>query len=157
MKLIVVRINDNRENTLCKLFIDGKFHCYTLEDTWRPFKIKHATRIPAGTYKIDFRTEGKFYDRYSNHRNQKIRELHKGMLWIKDVPNYQYILIHIGNYARDTSGCLLVGKNYSFNGKERMITQSTNTYLRLYEVVINAMKRKEDITITYLNADRDDT
>lgn len=155
MNLIAVRLNDNGKNTLGKLFIDGKFQCYTLEDTWRPQKIQHLTRVPAGTYDITLRTEGGFHQKYANHSNQNIRNHHEGMLWIRNVPGYEFILIHIGNYEINTSGCLLVGKDYAFGDKGRMITYSAVAYAEMYPKVADAINQGEKVTITILDADRE--
>lgn len=59
MKLEVLRFSSQQDSTNGLLFqvIDGKrdFLCYTLEDERREEKVKHETRIPAGTYKIKLR------------------------------------------------------------------------------------------------------
>jgi hypothetical protein len=34
-------------------------------------------------------------------------------LHVKDVPDRDCILIHAGNYNRDTHGCILLGKSFS--------------------------------------------
>ena len=88
------------------LFIDGKFECYTLEDEYRTVKVMHETCIPEGTYPIEFRTVGGFDAKYTKRYGA---DFHKGMLWIRGVPEFEYILIHTGNTDSHTSGCLLVG------------------------------------------------
>lgn len=156
MKLTVVRINDNGNNSLGKLFVDGKFQCYTLEDTYRAKKIMHVTRITSGTYPITLRTEGGFHQRYLKHKNEAVRNMHKGVFWVREVPGFEFILIHIGNYAKDTSGCLLVGEDYAFNSmRERMITKSTDAYIELYQLMLAALENNETISISYLDADRE--
>ena len=82
-----------------------KFLCYTLEDEHREDKIMSETRIPAGTYKLKFRNEGGFHNKYS----KRFSSIHKGMLEVCDVPNFKYILIHCGNDDSHTAGCLLLG------------------------------------------------
>ena len=108
MELEVLRISSQKDSTNGILFdVTGgkrKFLCYTLEDEYRKDKVKGETRIPAGTYDIILRKVGSFHTKYS----EKFKDMHKGMLWVKDVPNFEYILIHIGNTDEDTSGCLLV-------------------------------------------------
>jgi hypothetical protein len=61
-----------------------------------------------------------------------------------NVPGYQGVLIHIGNSAKDSSGCLLVGKNTQV-GK---VLQSTDTFRALYAKMKEAKERGEEITIT---------
>ena len=41
--------------------------------------------------------------------------MHKGMLWVRDVPGFEYILIHTGNTDEHTSGCLIVGDSQENN------------------------------------------
>jgi hypothetical protein len=57
------------------------------------------------------------------------------------VPAFDGVLIHIGNTANDTEGCILVGKNTEV-GK---VLQSTVTFRALYEVLKQA---KDTIYIT---------
>mgnify|MGYP003668683732 CR=1 FL=1 len=96
MKLKVLRFSSQVDSTSGLLFeetsLGEKFLCYTLEDERRAFKVKGETRVPAGTYKIDLRTEGGFHSRY----DRKYPGVHIGMLHIIDVPNFEYILIHTG-------------------------------------------------------------
>src|SRR5688500_19899161 len=98
MKLTVLRFYDNGKSTSGLLFIDGKFECYTLEDEHRDVKLKGETRIPCRQYDLGLRTEGGHHEKYS----KKFPKDHVGMLHVLDVPNFQYILIHIGNTEGDT-------------------------------------------------------
>ena len=148
MQLSVLRYSENGESTLGLLFIDGKFECYTLEDEHQDIKIKAETRIPAATYKIELRTEGGHHQRYS----KKFPDFHKGMLHVQDVPNFKWILIHIGNDDDDTAGCLLVGDS-SINNLTQpgRINSSTIAYERMYKKVIEAFDRGDEVYITYYN------
>lgn len=144
MELTVIRYSDNKESTLGMLLVDCEFECYTLEDENRSQKVFGETRIPEGTYKIGLRTEGGHHNRYKKY------EGHEGMLHVLDVPNFEYILIHIGNKDDDTAGCLLVG-NTANNNKlgKGFIGDSTTAYLKLYKKVLSAIKNNENVTITY--------
>lgn len=152
--LTLARINDNGANTIGALFINDDFECYTLEDPYRNRKIKHITRIPAGQYEITLRTEGGFHQRYRHHRDPRVRELHQGMLWLRNVPDFEYIYLHIGNWASDTSGCILTGTDWTIGSRGRMIVNSTDAYVHLYNKVIKAMDRGERIFIRILDIDR---
>lgn len=48
-----------------------------------------------------------------------------------NVPAFDGILIHIGNTAADSEGCILVGRNT----KVGMVLESTKTFKALYEVL----------------------
>lgn len=147
MELEVLRYSDNGESTLGLLFVNGVFHCYTLEDEKRTEKVFGETRIPEGTYKMELRKEGGHHTRYA----AKYPQIHKGMLHILDVPNFQYILIHIGNNDDDTAGCLLVGNLPNNNQvvSHGSIGESAKAYVRLYSLVSNAIQNGEAVTITY--------
>ncbi len=148
MKLTVVRIKSDRDATLSTIFIDGRFQCFGLEDEYRENKVPGETRIPAGEYKITVRKVGGFHNRYS----RKFPNHHQGMLWVRDVPNFEYILIHIGNTDDNTAGCLLVGKNGNTSG-ELTVGNSTGAYKALYAKVIDAAIAGK-LTIEYLDEDR---
>lgn len=153
MKLEVLRFSSQKESTLGLLFdvTDGReFMAYTLEDEHRDVKVMHETRIPAGTYPITLRTVGGFHSKYA----KRFGELHKGMLWLRDVPNFEYILIHAGNNDDDTSGCLLVGDTQTQNVKsDGFVGSSVNAYKRIYKPIADAIERGEQVTITYKDYD----
>lgn len=71
------------------------FSCKTLELPWRnnqPF----ISRIPSGVYTA----ERRYSETYGNH-------------WIiKDVKGRSLILIHAGNFHRDTEGCVCIGRDH---------------------------------------------
>lgn len=140
MELLVKRKSESKEWTQGELFIDGKFECFTLEDQKQVKKVMHETRIPAGRYRILLRTEGSRHEKYS----KKFPRFHKGMLWLQDVKNFQWILIHIGNTDDDSSGCLLVGRKFA----EGKLFESTLAYEAMYKKVITAFDRGEDVFIT---------
>lgn len=142
MKITVARFFDTGEATLGAVFIDGKFECFCIEDQHRDVKVKGDTRISNGTYKIGLRTEGSHHDSYK----KKFPKDHIGMLHVLDVPNFEFILIHIGNSEADTAGCLLVGNQITKEGK---LIDSTGAYLSLYKKV--APKIKGGVTIQYLD------
>lgn len=144
MKLIVDRYNSESDYTDGLLFIDGKFECYTIEDEFREVKVSGETRIPDGTYKIELRTVGGFHNKYSIKYGSSF---HKGMLWVKDVPNFEYILIHTGNTDEHTAGCLIVGSTADNN--KGFIGASVSAYKSLYPKVLNALQNNEEVSITY--------
>lgn len=145
MKLKVVRYHSSDDFTLGMLLeeTEGReFLCYTLEDEYRENKVSGETRIPDGTYNITLRTVGGFHGRYQ----KKYGSMHKGMLWVRDVPGFEYILIHTGNTDEHTAGCLLVGNSSDTKG---FIGSSVNAYKRVYPKIAEALEAGEDVTITY--------
>jgi len=154
MELEVLRISSQADSTNGILFdvTEGRrFLCYTLEDEHRETKVMSETRIPAGTYKITLRTVGGFDARYT----KKYGEMHKGMLWVRNVPNFEYILIHTGNTDEHTAGCLLVGSSQQENLSKRdgFIGASGTAYKRIYPPIAAALEAGEEVTITYIDYD----
>jgi len=145
MELKVLRYNSQEDYTDGLLFIDDSFECYTIEDEGRTVKVYGETRIPDGRYKIQLRNEGGFHKKYLEKFGV---DLHKGMLWVKDVPNFEHILIHIGNSDNDTAGCLLVGS--TANKDKGFIGGSTAAYKSMYVKVRDAILRGEEVTINYM-------
>lgn len=143
------RYKSNNDCTYGNLFIDGLYQCKTLEDEYRKVKVMHETRIPKGTYYIKLQNEGTMTKKYEN--NQKLRGIHKGMLWLQNVPNFQFIYIHIGNTDDDTSGCILVGVAIDENGNR--LIDSTNAYIRMYVKVVDALMKGEEVTIEIVDED----
>ena len=151
MKLEVDRYSSGDETTLGLLYdvTDGrKFLCFTLEDQKQTQKVYGETRIPAGEYKITLRTVGGMTQRYG----ARYPDIHKGMLWVRDVPGFEYILIHVGNTDDDTEGCLLVGDSAIQNiTAEGSIGSSRNAYRRIYPPIADAIARGEEVTIRYID------
>ena len=155
MQLEVVRFSSELDSTNGALFDISRgtrrFLCYTLEDEHREGKVPGETRIPAGEYRITFRNEGGFHKKYA-HRFQTI---HKGILWVRDVPDFEYILIHCGNTDEHTSGCLLLGDTQENNQVKPngFVGHSTRAYFRVYPYIASALERKEEVTILYTDLD----
>lgn len=127
-KLVLERLSSNEASTIGALFFDGKFICFTCEDAHHKIKVPGKTRIPAGVYKIDVRNEGGLTKRYA----ARFPDIHKGMLWLRDVPGFEWIYIHVGNTHRHTEGCILVGEGATCNPDKNATQASAKAYRRLY-------------------------
>ena len=151
MKLVVLRYSSQKDSTNGLLFEQKDsgldFLCYTLEDEEREIKVMGETCIPNGTYEIGLRTEGGFHSRYS----KRFPDIHQGMLEVKDVPNFKYVLIHCGNTDEHTAGCLLIGDSQENNAlvENGFIGKSSQAYARIYLRVIQKVLEGEKVTITY--------
>jgi len=147
MKLQVIRTQFGQDATNGMLFVDGLFECYTLEDQYQSVKVMHETCIPEGTYNIKFRTVGGFHTRYK----ERYGNSHYGMLWLQDVPGFEYILIHTGNTDEHTSGCLIVGNTQADldNSKDGFIGGSRDAYIKLYNKVAKQLLIGNPVTIEY--------
>lgn len=133
MKLELRRITMRPDYTIGRLYIDGQYNCDTLEDPVRDLarepKVPGNTAIPKGTYDVVVNISPKF-------RRMLPRLLR--------VPRFDGILIHRGNTAADTAGCILVGEN---RVKGRLIN-STVWEQRITDELLRAQSAGEDITIT---------
>lgn len=141
MYLQLLRLRDNGESTIGTLHVNGEFECFTLEDTHNEPKIFGRTRIPSGKYEIKLRNEGGLTGKYA-----KRFEFHQGMLWLQNVDNFEWVYIHVGNNEEDTDGCILVGRSCTAS-EHQNIGGSVLAYTGLYEKVIDAIIRKEEVTI----------
>lgn len=132
MKLRLNRKYPKEEYTIGELLIDGKYFCDTLEDRVRDLtkepKIAGRTAIPEGEYEIIINISPRF--------RRKLPRL-------LDVPGFSGVLIHRGNSAEDTAGCILVGEN-KVRGR---LVNSTGYELRLLELLERAQRSEETIKI----------
>jgi hypothetical protein len=155
MELEVLRFSSQSDSTNGLLFdvTDGERHflCYTLEDEHRDKKVMSETRIPAGTYRITLRTVGGFHGRYS----KKYGDMHKGMLWVRNVPNFEYILIHTGNTDEHTAGCLILGNSQqtNFGSSDGFVGSSVSAYKAVYPPIADALESGDSVSITYIDFD----
>lgn len=142
MELTLQRIDKGTESSIGFIsVIDGlisMLECFTCEDEPRVKKISGKTRIPAGRYEIKLRTEGGKHKRYS-----ELFDYHEGMLWLQDVPGFEWIYIHIGNTHNDTLGCILTGTapNHYYADGGGSVSNSTVAYKRLYRKVVDALRQ----------------
>lgn len=148
MKLTHQRFSDNGESTLGLLYIDGKFECYIIEDTYHTIKIKGKTRIPSGTYKLELRNDGGKTKKYK----KRFPDMHVGMLWLRNIQDFTYVYIHIGNSAVDSLGCLLTGDTINNNIiQDGFLGSSTAAYKRLYKKVAPVIKSGEYVYIEVID------
>lgn len=133
MKLNLRRIALREGYTIGRLYVDGQYWCDTLEDRVRDLskesKIPGQTAIPPGTYDVVVNISPKF------------KRLLPRLL---RVPRFDGVLIHRGNTAADTAGCILVGENKA-KGK---VLNSTYWEKRITEYLLEAQNKGEDIKIT---------
>ena len=135
MEITLKRVALRDTYTIGKLYIDGSYFCDTLEDKVRDLnkdgvfdngevKIKGKTAIPYGTYEVVWSYSprfGKFTPRLLN------------------VNSFDGVLIHSGNTAEDTEGCIIVGQNKEV-GK---VLNSRETVNKLYPIIEDACKKEK--------------
>lgn len=133
MNIVLKRIAKRDTYTIGQLYIDGQYWCDTLEDRVRDLskerKVAGETAIPAGSYDVVVNISPKF------------KRLLPRLL---SVPHFEGVLIHRGNTAADSAGCILVGENKA-KGK---VLNSTIWEHRITEYLLDAQNKGEDIKIT---------
>lgn len=151
MEIKVKRKWKKEAYTIGKMYIDGEYICDTLEDKDRGLtsnmsvaqicgvKIKGETAIPTGRYLVDMKTVSPRFGGRSQYQFCKGR-----LPRLCNTPGYQGVLIHIGNKAQDTDGCILVGENKAVG----QVLNSTATFRKVYAKLKAADERREQIWIT---------
>ena len=138
MKVTNKRRYTAKDYTIGTLSIDGVPFCDTLEPTDRGLKssmtlqeikankVKGKTAIPTGIYHVDMDTVS------PRLKNKSYAKPYGGRVpRLQGVKGFDGVLIHPGNTADDTEGCILVGRNTEV-GK---LTDSKATYCKLFEMM----------------------
>ncbi|CDB10966.1 putative uncharacterized protein [Bacteroides sp. CAG:633] len=139
MKLRLERLWPKKDYTVGRLYVDDRLFCNTLEDRivdknkngvfdGDEKKVYSESAIPYGTYKIIYNWSPKFG---------------RNLPRLLNVPHFEGILIHPGNTAADSAGCILVGKNTEVG----RLTNSRYISDELNKLIDEAQQKGEPITI----------
>ena len=134
-EIYLKRVHNERGFTLGVLDVFGEA-VWTLEDGHREHKVAGETRIPAGRYWLDLRTSGGMAPRYA----RRFPDFHRGMIWLRHVPEFEFVYIHPGNTAADTLGCILVG--LAADPDEERLVSSVAAYRRVYPPIAEAIQER---------------
>jgi hypothetical protein len=151
MELKLKRIALRETYTIGKLYVNGVYICDTCEDKVRDLnkdgdlldagesKIQNQTAIPYGRYEVTIKVKSPKFSQKSiyNWCNGYLPRL-------LNVKHFDGILIHAGNTAQDSAGCILVGEN-KVVGK---VINSMIALKKLYPVLKTASDRGEKIWIS---------
>ena len=128
MILTLRRIAFKESYTIGKLYVDGNYFYDTVEDKERGLdnsmkvyeikkkKVYGETAIPYGTYKVSITYSPRFK---------------KNLPLVEGVKGFEGVRIHSGNTAKDSLGCIIVGKNK----KVGMVLDSRATMEKLMKVL----------------------
>jgi hypothetical protein len=114
--------------TLGTLIAKGQVY-FTLEPPWMDNAI-NISCIPTGLYTCTFREK---------------TEHHENIYVVLDVPDRTDIEMHIGNFPKDTKGCILIGMNRDFF-PVHMVTNSEMALLKF-----NELMEKKDFLLRITN------
>jgi hypothetical protein len=120
MRLEIIRFEENSEQTISKFIVFDDWNCEIAQGFMLELddenNERRVSRIPEGEYECVKRWSEKYKDHFH----------------ILDVPNRDYILIHIGNYHTDTKGCLLPGQSIvDINGDGHKDVTSSGATMRM--------------------------
>ncbi len=154
MQLLVDRKWRKESYTISNLLVDGVWFSNVIEDKDRGLtktmplsvikarKVKGETAIPSGTYAITMRVKSPKFSAWNYKKSYGFCDGYVPRLL--GVPGFDGILIHIGNTAANSEGCLCVG----VNDRKGMVTKSTETFRKLWYKLKEADDRGESISIT---------
>lgn len=126
MKLVNTRYIFSPNSTIGKLTVDGEFLCYVMEPTDRglssampldeitKLKIWGKTAIPVGIYELKLVSGAPIWDRFHYLHTAYTITNEPGKITfvlpeLQGIEDFAQVLIHPGNYPKDTEGCSLVG------------------------------------------------
>lgn len=123
--LVLKRIFQNDKYTIGKLYLNDTYLCDTLE----PPKYVNHPCIDKGTYRIGYQ--------FSN-------KLGRNMPFLLSVNGRVGIMIHSGNYPKDTQGCILVGRNL----QKGSVSNSKKTFDNVNSIIQGVVNLTGSATIT---------
>lgn len=135
--------------TIGKMFVNDNFFCYTLEPHFIDFSSdEYNKNIIASEISAVKSVQKRFYNKYVAVPNG-VYDLRLDVLSYKyfnkpyfrkfnggymprlcGVPSYDGVLIHPGNYEKDTQACILVGSE--FRSSSPAVFNSTVVFEKLY-------------------------
>nr|DAY45778.1 MAG TPA: hypothetical protein [Crassvirales sp.] len=148
MEILINRKWKRETYTISTLSINGKYFCDVIEDkdrnldssmsldTIKSLKKKGITAIPTGTYEVTLSVVSPklslspFYKKVCQGRVPRLL----------NVKGFDGVLIHAGNSAEDSEGCLIVG----LNKEKGKVLYSRDTFTKLYDIL---KQSKEKITL----------
>ena len=152
MNVYLRRIAKRDTYTIGQLEIAGKRICDTLEDKDRGLtdrqpedvikriKVHGETAIPTGTYRVDMDSVSPRFGSVAFYKQVCGGKLPR----LVGVKGFVGVLVHAGNTAADTHGCILVGENKQVG----TVLNSRDTFEHLYKLMAQARAKGEEITIT---------
>jgi hypothetical protein len=117
-----------------------------LEDKIREDKIPYETAIPKGIFSLKLNTYGAKNVDYE----KAFGKLHKGMIEITGLPNFNFVYIHTGNTIKETAGSPLCGFGFQFNDGNFQVSQSVAAY-KMICPKLAALAKVENNKITIEN------
>lgn len=137
MHLKLLRSTSADTSTEGKIYDDGAFECYSLEDTDRfledegTIKINRQSAIPRGKYSLIISFSNRFQ---------------KDLIEVLNVSRFTGIRIHSGNSSEDTEGCIIVGSTNKLDD-DNWIGGSRIALKKLQRKVKEALDNGDEVTL----------
>lgn len=134
--LKVIRKICNDQCCIGDMYLNNTLFAHTLEpvdrgltkdmspDTVKSLKVQYKTAIPTGEYSVSL---------YDSPKHKMVVPL------IEDVPGFDMVEIHIGNFPQDTEACILVGQGVGLN----RLVYSKNAF----DMLMTELKKTDKITL----------
>lgn len=141
MELLATRTTKTDTTSIGDFYINGDRYCNVLQPTDRgltsdmsldeiaSIKIQDQTAIPTGRFQV--------VSYFSPKHNMNVPLL-------LGVPGYGFVEIHVGNFAKDTDGCLLLGMGVAPDA----VTESQVAVDGFYRQFFQALAAGEAVYIT---------
>jgi hypothetical protein len=160
--VLVLRKPSEPDWTLSRFFFDGKEKGVGVEDEKREVKVHGETCIPCDTYDMGLRNSPKFShffyrDDEGNLLEEKMRVTKENkakyhtpheLVWVMNVPGFEFILWHWGNSDDDTHGCYIVGSIFGTITDQKGVLASKMKYKEIYPILWRSIKAGK-VTVEY--------
>lgn len=137
MEIFVCREIYTPDFTISKITIQGNnFTCVGAEPGASTGKL-----IPEGRYEAIIQQSPHFSQIFGKPFNT---------VWLFNVPNFQNVENHPGNFPRDTEGCTLIAQAMTFSAQwEIQVINSDITFATYIGIIQSALNIRQRVFITY--------
>jgi len=132
MQAKLIRLESSPEVTLGVLLLDGRVFCQTLELPWKN-NAKSISCIPEGNYVCKRVDSPKFGNTFE----------------IQNVPDRDDVLLHQGNFVRDSRGCIIVGGGFNVTTTPTSITGGTSR--TTFKLLLNVTRNIDEFNFKIVN------
>lgn len=156
LRFVLDRIENNEICTVGNFYAyDGEecfFKSVAIENPIIGPEAKKDYAIPAGEYTVSKRFSPKFSMKFVDKNDPTKYPNGRELLWVynEEIGKERFILIHHGNYEKDTEGCILLGTAILKNeqGKAYMVSSSKVKVIELLDLIEGKSLEGATLTIT---------
>ena len=131
---------------------DGEVLCHTIENAYKDNK-PYISSVPTGSYQLAFRNEGGFYNRYMKKAWANSIGQERGLIHMLNIPDRTYCLWHIGNFHKNTQGCVLLNnKSQIGEDDEWRGVGSLSAYKRIYPIIAGYIENDDYVEVVISDA-----